>query len=1148
MLMAAIILFGWISFQRLGVSQLPDVDFPVVSVSLSLPGAAPEIVESQVLDPIEDAIMEIDGIRNVTSSAQQASGSIAVEFELNRDIDESMQQIQNKINQVQNLLPTGLFPPTLRKSNPEDQPIMWLAVTTDDPNVKPIDLMIYSRNVLFDQFATLSGVGNIALGGYVDPALRVWADVNKMDELNLTSDDLLQSIYDGHLETPSGSISDAKSEYNLRLMGEADSPTEFGKLMINSRASAGPNYQVVRMSQIGQIEEGISDVRKIARNDKKRTVGLGILKQHGSNAVEVGNLVRKKLDEVRLTLPKGWHIDIRTDNTRFIKQSVDELLFTLCLSALLTSIVCYLFLGSITSTLNVLMAIPTSIIGAFTAFFFFHFTLNTFTLLGLSLAIGIVVDDAIMMLENIVRHREMGQKMREAALNGATEITFAALAATIAVVAIFLPVVFMQGVIGRYFLQYGITVTVAVLLSLLEALTLTPMRCSRYLKVDHHPKGLAAFVNTLFHHLANFYTKILEVLLNNRWKTVAVATFVFLGSFYLARLIPAEMMPAQDQSMFLLRFKLPVGTALPVTDRTMGWVEDYLLKQPEIDGVFSAVGGFGGDAVNQGMAFVTLVDRDKRKLSQGDLIKKYRKELYEVVGAKQKDWDTQQAALHLPPGTGLPEGVLPPGTHEHEHEHGKEDGKLAHGEKGGRSKKITNLADAIPGETPRGADAVAAAAKIDTQALAEAPTGAPSPAASGAVAGASTDDSGGHKRGGGGKKGGVEIIVQDLSLRGFAATRGFPVEFIIQGPDWDKLTELTSKIMDKLRDSKKIVDVNTDIQPNMPEAQLTPNRSKLAAHAIQLNTLTGVINALVGGAILDGKTMYPKNGHRYEIELRLVAGQRDKVPDLQRIKFRNNRGEVVPLSELVDVNIRPSLMLISRLNRVRAITVYGNPAPGVSQQDAMDLTEKVAKSMLPGGYSLKMIGSSQSFKESFQSLIWALLLGIIVSYMVLASQFNSFIHPITVLMALPFSFSGAFLGLLIGHQSINIYSLIGFILLMGIVKKNSILLVDFTNQIRDTEHVDVHTALIKACPVRLRPILMTSIAVVAGSLPEALDIGPGAETTIPMAIAIIGGTIASTLLTLFIVPCVYSLLSKLENREPVEKAHTTVAPTSPSPA
>lgn len=1006
MLMAALIIFGSISFSRLGISQLPDVDFPVVGVSFTLNGAAPEVMESQVLDPVEDAIMQIDGIRSVTSTAQQSSASISVEFELNRNIDQALQDVKNHIQQVQNLLPTNLFPPQLRKTNPEDQPIMWLGLTSDDPNAPLMEMMIYAKDFLQDQFGIVPGVGNIVVGGYVDPALRVWADAKKMSALDISSEDILQALQQEQIEIPAGRVQNAQNEYNVRVMGETRSPEEFGKIRINSRISQGVNYKPTLLNQVATIEEGTADVRRLSRMNGKKAVGLGIVKQHGSNAVQVGLDVIKKLKEIQPLIPKKYKLDVRSDNTRFIKQSVNQLLFTLVLSALLTSLVCYLFLGSWTSTFNVLMSIPTSIIGAFIVFYFFKFTLNTFTLLGLSLAIGIVVDDAIMMLENIVRRRELGEGRKEAALKGAEEITFAALAATLAVVAIFLPVVFMKGIIGRYFLQYGVTVTIAVLLSLLEALTLTPMRCSRYLTVEHSPKGLPHFMNQLFKKMASAYASILRVLLLHRWKTLFLTLIFFFGSLQVAKHLPSEMMPAQDQSMFMLRFKLPVGTALGVTDGKIKQVEDYLLKFPEVSGVFSAVGGFGGDAVNQGMAYATMVDRSKRNISQADFIKKIRKEIKTM----------------------------------------------------------------IPG---------------------------------------------------------MESVVQDLSMRGFAASRGFPVEFIIQGPDWNKLTDVTNSVIAKMKESHYVVDVNTDVQPGMPEVRITPNRAKLAQYAVSLKTVTNVINTLMGGIIITGQTEYPKGRHRYEIEVRLKASERDKLPDLKYVMVRNNRGQRIPFTELVEMKTQPGLLLISRINRARAITVYGNPASGHSQQEAMQYTETLARSMLPPGYTLKMIGSSQSFKESFQSLLWAMLLGIVVSYMVLGSQFNSFIHPFTVLMALPFSISGAFIGLAIGRQTLNMYSLIGLILLMGIVKKNSILLVDFTNQCR-AEGMNVNDALIKACPVRLRPILMTSVATVAAALPEALSYGPGAETTIPMATAIIGGVIASTVLTLFVVPCFYSLVARLE--------------------
>ena len=1006
MLMAALIIFGLIAFFRLGISKLPDVDFPVIGVSLSLPGAAPEVVETQVIDPIEDSIMQIDGIRSITSSSQQSSGSVSVEFELGRDIDQALQEVRNRIDQVRNILPAGLFPPRLRKTNPEDQPILWLGLTTSDPQMPLMDLMIYAKDHLQNQFGTVPGVGNIVVGGYVDPSLRVWPDVKKMNHWDITAGDIVAAIQSEQIEIPAGQIGNDRQEYAVRVLGESHTAQDFGQIRLTHRTSLGANFKPLMLQDVADIEEGTADVRKISRMNGKLAVGLGIVKQPGSNAVEVADDIRKKLEEIRPSMPKSLSVDVRSDNTRFIKQSVHQLLFTLLMSAILTAIVCYFFLGSWSSTLNVLMSIPTSVIGTFIVFYAFNFTLNTFTLLGLSLAIGIVVDDAIMMLENIVRHRELGRSQREAALRGAEEISFAAVAATFAVVAIFIPVIYMKGIIGRYFLQYGITVAAAVLLSLLEALTLTPMRCSRYLKLDSAPTGVAYWADLGFKKLAQKYEFTLGILLAHRWKTIALSFILFLGSLYIGKHLPSEMMPPQDQSMFMLRFKLPVGTALNVTDQKIKQVEEYLLKVPEIKGLYSVVGGFGGDAVNQGMAYATLVDPSLRTLSQAELIKKVRKEL-----------------KHRVPG--------------------------------------------------------------------------------------------------------MEINVQDLSLRGFTATRGFPVEFIVQGPNWEVLSQVTQKIMEKMKEALRVVDVNTDVQKRMDEIQIIPDREALARYAVNVSEVTQTINTLMGGQILNGQTEYPKDHHRYQIEIRLRAPDREKIPDLSHVMIRNTRGQRISLSKLVKVQVRPSQVLISRLNRARAITVYGNPGPGYSQQEAMEYTEKLAQSMLPPGYSLKMVGSSQGFRESFQSLMAALVLGIIVSYMILGSQFNSFIHPITVLTALPFSLSGAFIGLAVCGQSINMYSLIGFILLMGIVKKNSILLVDFTHQCR-LDLKDVHQSLLKACPIRLRPILMTSIATIAGALPEALSIGPGSEAMIPMAISIIGGVIASTILTLFVVPCVYSLISKLE--------------------
>ena len=1010
MIMAGLILFGVLSFLRMGVSLLPDVDFPNISVNLQLPGAAPAIMEGQVVDPIEDSLMTIDGVRTITSTSQDSSAIIQIEFDLNRNIDEAVEEVQDHINQINNILPTGLFPAQIRKQNPEDMPILWLAVTAN--NVPPMEQMIFTGDYLYNQFATIPNVGNIAEGGFTAPALRVWLDQNKLQKWNLAAGDVVNAIKTEHVEIPAGSVENALHEYNVRVMGEAPNPKEFGKIRVETRSVLGPNYNhFVRLSNLGYIEEGTQDVRRLSRFDGVPAIGLGIIKQHGSNAVTIANAVRARLKEIIPTLPKQYQVSLRNDTTRFIKQSVSELTFNLIMSALLTSLVCFLFLGSWTSTLNVLLAIPTSIIGAFIVLYFLGFTLNTFTLLGLSLAIGVVVDDAIMMLENIVRHHELGEPRRIAALNGAEEITFAALASSLAVVAIFLPVVFMKGVIGRYLYQFGVTVSIAVMLSLLEALTLTPMRCSRFLQVSHGAdrSHFANVVDNLFSRLSSGYKQTLEVLLNRRWWVISTALTVFVCSLALVRYIPQEMLPPQDQSNFLLRFKGPVGAALPYTNGKFKIAEKYLAAIPEINGVFSIVGGFSNDAVNQGFMFVSLVDKDKRKKSQDQVMNEVRNHLNQTFGRS------------------------------------------------------------------------------------------------------------------------MHVIAQDMSLRGFSSSRGFPVEIIVQGPDWDVLTKNTFRLMEAMRKSGVFKDVNTDIQKNDPEIEIIPDRAKLAHYAVSASAVTNDVNTLIGGDIINGQTEYPKEGHRYEIEVRLLAQQRDRQDQLKHIFVRNNRGELISIDKVVKFVKKPTLTVITRVNRQRAIIVYANTVKGVSQARALAKAQELGQKMLPKGYYVKLTGASVSFKESMESLIFALGLGILISYMILASQFNSFIHPITVLMALPFSMTGAFIGLLLFHQSINIYSLIGLILLMGIVKKNSILMVDFTNQCRG-EGASVRDALLKACPVRLRPILMTSVATIAGALPEALAIGPGSETAVPMAISIIGGVALSTFLTLFVVPCAYSLLATMERK------------------
>ncbi len=1007
MLMAGLMLFGWIGFRGMGISSMPDVDFPVVSVSLTWEGAAPEIMESEVVDVIEDALTSVEGVKEITSSSRRGQATVSAEFELDRDIDVALQEVQSKIAQAQRRLPRDIDPPIVTKTNPEDQPIMWLALSGDRP-VK--EMMLYAENHLKDRFQTVSGVGEVFLGGLLSRNLRVWLDADAMARKQITAEDVMAAIGREHAEIPAGQIETPTKEFTVRTLGEISDPAEFGKLLITQRGGERINIPIP-LKDVARIEDGLEDVRRIARAQLERAIGMGIRKQRGSNAVAVATRVLARLHEERKFLPEGMKLSVNFDSTRFIKDAVHELNFNLILSALLTSFVCWAFLGSWSSTINILLAIPTSILGTFLVIYFMGFTLNTFTLLALTLAIGIVVDDAIMVLENIVRHQEKGEDRLGAAIHGAREITFAALAATISILAIFIPVVFMKGIIGKFFYQFGVTISAAVALSLLEALTLAPMRCSQFLTIGEKINPLTRRVDEGFRALAGLYRAALGWCLDRRWRVLAAGLAVFGLSLLPLRGLRKEFVPSQDQSIFLIRLQTPVGSSIDFTDERLQEAGKWLMAQGAVERYFGSAGGMGGGEVSTGMLFVTLKPpqnrprgKDGRRVTQASFMAETRKALNKIPDLK--------------------------------------------------------------------------------------------------------------------------AVIMDLSQAGFSSSRGFPLEFTVRGPDWDKLTDLATGLVARLEKSGEVIDVDTDYRTGMPEVRVLPDRAAAYAHGVSITSIGTVINAMVGGT---RSGLFTDAGRRYDVRVRAEPRYRLNAEDIKKFFVRNNRGEMVRLSEVVRVEQKPSLLSITRKDRERAIGIFANVAPGKSQAAVIDRIAKIAKEALPEGYRIVFSGSSQTFKESFQSLILALLLGILVAYMVLGSQFNSFVHPFTVLLALPFSLSGAFLALWLTGKSLNVYSMIGLILLMGIVKKNSILLVDFTNQ-RRREGLDVRPALLEACPIRLRPILMTSIATIAAAVPPALALGPGAETRIPMALAVIGGVLFSTLLTLFIVPCAYSLLARIESR------------------
>ena len=997
MLMAATIVFGVVAGSRIGISQFPDVDFPTINVSASWEGAAPEVMENEVVEPLEETLIQIEGIRNITSSSRQGSCNITVEIELSRDVDLALQDVQAKVSQAVRMLPRDMDPPTVSKSNPEDQPIMMVRLGGPYPQRVLSD---YVRYGLKEKLQTIPGIGEISLMGTLERNVRIWLDAARLDEKSLTVQDVIGALQREHVELPAGRLETPGREINVRVLGEAIDLDTLRKIVVRE-VGGSPIY----LSDVSMVEDGFEDVRRIARVDGGPAQGIGIKKQRGANAVAVAQKVRQTLDTYMKTLPSDMTLGITNDSTEFIRESVREIQFELLLSVVLTAFVCWLFLGSLSSTLNVILAIPMSLLGTVAIIYFLGFTFNTFTLLGLALAVGIVVDDAIMVMENIFRHREGGKALVPAALEGTKEIAFAALAATLAVVAIFIPVVFMKGIIGRYFLQFGITLCLCVLLSYVEAVTLAPARCSQFLKTTREGRnkvGLA--VDREFGRLEKLYARVLHSGLRRPGLILVLAAILFAAAILVFTLLPSEFVPSQDQSRIMVRMMTAVGSDITETDGLVIKAEDIVRRHPEVSQLFSFVGGMGGGGVNSGMLYVTLVPPKQRKLGQAAVSALIRREL-----------------------------------------------------------------NAVPG---------------------------------------------------------IRAVIQDTSQQGFTAQRGFPVEFSVRGSDWNQLVPLSQKVMSDLSASGAVVDLDSDYRVGMPELRVTPDRAVCADVGVSVDEVATTINALVGG-IRVGK--YSTGGRRLDVRLKLMAGQRSSPEDISRLRVRARNGELVPLSSLVVFEEKAALQAITRRDRERAISIYANVAPGHAQAEALRVVEGLGKT-LPVGYRLVLGGSSMAFRESMSSLLFAMFLGIAIAYMILASQFNSFKDPVTIITILPLSIAGAAFALLIARQSLNIFSMIGLLLLMGIVKKNSIILVDYANAFK-AKGFGAKEAMEKAGPIRLRPILMTATATMMAAIPPALGIGSGSEIRMPMAIAVIGGLVLSTALSLIVVPAFYVTSDKLAKKK-----------------
>jgi multidrug efflux pump subunit AcrB len=1061
-LAAALLIFGSLAYQSLGVSQFPELDFPVVSVTTYYDAASPDIIDHDVTDVIEDAISQVEGIDYVQSQSTYGVSSVTVYFRLDKNVDVCMQDVRNAVSAAAGRLPTDIDPPVVSKLNFNKFPVIWLGVHGKKP-LKELNDFVDGK--LRQEVQSINGAGGIMYGGLRQRTMRVWLDRDKLRSRGQDALDAFQSIRDQHVELPAGYLDGSKRESDVRTMGEANDAAGFEGL-----TAMNVGGQIVKLTEYGTIEDGMADKRNFARFNRVPTVGVGVMRATGANVVAVCDEVKAKLPMLqKLAAQEGIEVSVSTDFSLFIKDDIAEVKEALILGVILTALVTFIFLGSLGTTLNVCIAIPTSLIGTFIAIKLLGFTVNFMTLLALSLSVGVVVDDAILVLENIYRRMELGEKRREAALNGAREISFAAGAATLSIVAIFLPVAFMQGSIGAFFYQFGITVTVAVLLSLVIALTVTPMLCSKFQTVtENQVKGkkekgktktglrrLLAFLlfpfsfllftlhwlviwptNKLLDLIAFVYLRILRFALRFPWPwlalggVIAAAAGIFAVGVdqplptwmqkitgqerFTVRPIGRELVPSEDQNRFVVNIICPISTNIEYVEGIVGQCETVLanLKDPDTDtdlvaSMFATISFRPGSLITEGTVFVRLIPAGDRKMTQSEAMNEVRKRMGGIAGMRP--------------------------------------------------------------------------------------------------------------------------VVLDLSTQGFTPTRGFPVNFAIQGPDFDTVTKLSERIRRKLIDSGVVTDVNSDFRPGMQEVQIVPDREKAAARNVSMRRLAFVLAVGTGG-FRDGRFTPPVDGtntaRRYDVRLRYLEGQRSSPDDILDDFVKNDDGKLIPIREVAKVNVISTLPTIHRYNHQRKVELTANMAPGVAQGEAIARSLAIAEETraemeLPESYRFVILGNASAMSQTMSSLFVCLVLGFVFAYMILGVQFKSFVHPFTVLLAVPFGVTGALATLWWYGDTLNMMSMIGLVLLAGLVKKNSIVLVDYANQVRRRQGLSAKDAMLEAGRVRLRPILMTSIATIVGAIPLAVGVSAGSETRAPLARSIIGGSALATLVTLVVVPVFY---------------------------
>jgi len=989
-----LVIFGVVAFSLLPLREYPNINPPVVSINTSYPGASAAIVESKITRMLEDRISGIAGIKNITSRSRAGRSSISISFELHRDIDSASNDVRERIARALRFLPEQANPPEVFKTDSDGDVIMWFMLYSTTMNT--LELTDYARRYLVDRFSVVDGVANVYLGGGQNYAMRILLNRKAMAARNVTVADIERVLRAENIELPAGNIESINRDFTVRVQRAYQSAQAFSQLVIKQ----GDDGYLIRLGEIAKVELGPENYKTTFRGNSKNMVGIGIIKQSTANTLEVIRLAKEEFKRIQKTLPEGTEVKESMDRSIFIQGAIDEVYRTLFIAMGMVLVVIFIFLGDLRATLIPAVTVPISLVSSFMVLMALGYTINLLTLLALVLAIGLVVDDSIVVLENVHRRIEKGEPPLLAAFNGAREVAFAVIATTLVLIAVFVPIVFLQGDVGRLFTEFAIAISAAVAFSSLAALSLTPMMCSKLLKPVNKNQGLTHFVEHHFSTVENFYKKSLSAGLNHSWIGVLIVLIVSVIAVQVFNKLPQEFIPKEDRGSFYVIMQSAEGASFKSNKENIDKIEKILLPyyySGEFKKVIVRSPGFGNTA---GIGIVELEKWDNRKRDTWQV-------LDEVTG------------------------------------------------------KLQNIPD---------------------------------------------------------------IQVFSMMARGLGGRGlGRPVQFVLGGNSYEQLAKWRDIIMKEARNNPGLVRIDSDYKETLPQLMVEIDLNRAADLGVSVSNIGSTLESMLGQRRV---TTFVDRGEEYNVVLEGIKSDFQSPQDMNNIYVRSERsGKLIPLANLINTVEKADSSQLNRYNRRRAITITANLADNYSIAEALDYLSQIVYEKLPSGSTIDYKGQSLAFMESGSSMLFTFALALTIVYLVLAAQFESFIHPLVIIITVPLGLAGAMLGLHFFGLALNIYSQIGLVMLIGLAAKNGILIIEFSNQLRDAGY-EFKEALLTAATQRLRPIIMTASTTIMSSIPLILAFGPGSESRMVIGIVIFSGVLFGTVLTLFVVPAIYMLIAK----------------------